>query len=222
MKSFWSSLHWRKSTSTPKFLSTAEAYFVCHIRPNFLHWVSVVRVQMYSFEFHILKVKILLDEIRGKGMTMIRSFSSCALNWPTSSFNILSLAWWLCSGRMQACWVCKLRLIGLSHSMARTNLNKSKKVLTSTTTVSKYIPKRPRIYINWNPPFQSQIYLVKTPLNVNIVKQDLLNKKRFLKILWNVVWKGGFLLIQILGFLGMYFDAVAVEVKTFLLLFIKY
>ena len=126
MKSFWSSLHWRKSTSTPKFLSTAEAYFVCHIRPNFLHWVSVVRVQMYSFEFHILKVKILLDEIRGKGMTMIRSFSSCALNWPTSSFNILSLAWWLCSGRMQACWVCKLRLIGLSHSMARTNLNKSK------------------------------------------------------------------------------------------------
>ena len=115
MKSFWSSLHWRKSTSTPKFLSTAEAYFVCHIRPNFLHWVSVVRVQMYSFEFHILKVKILLDEIRGKGMTMIRSFSSCALNWPTSSFNILSLAWWLCSGRMQACWVCKSRLIGLSQ-----------------------------------------------------------------------------------------------------------
>ena len=57
-----------------------------------------------------------------------------------------------------------------SHSMARANLNKSKKVLTSTTTASKYIPKRPRICINWNPPSQTQIYLVKVPLNVNIVK----------------------------------------------------
>ena len=34
------------------------------------------------------------------------------------------------------------------HSMARANLNKSKKVLTSTITASKYIPKRPRICIN--------------------------------------------------------------------------
>ena len=105
------------------------------------------------------------------------------------------------------------------HSMARANLNKSKKVLTSTTTVSKYIPKRPRICINWNPPFQTQIYLVKVPLNVNIVQQDLLNKNQFLKILWSEVWKGGFQLIQILGLFGMYFDAVVVEVKTFLLLF---
>ena len=31
--------------------------------------------------------------------------------------------------------------------------------------------------------------------------------------------KGGFQLIQILGLLGMYFDAVVAEVKTFLLLF---
>ena len=56
---------------------------------------------------------------------------------------------------------------------------------------------------------------------MNIVKQDLLklNKKQFLKILWSDVWKGGFQLIQILGLLGMYFDAVVVEVKTFLLLF---
>ena len=37
-------------------------------------------------------------------------------------------------------------------STARANLNKSKKILTSTTTASKYIPKRPRICINWNPP----------------------------------------------------------------------
>ena len=103
--------------------------------------------------------------------------------------------------------------------MARANLNKSKKILTSTTTASKYIPKRPRICINWYPPFQTQIYLVKLPLNVNIVKQDLLNKKQFLKILWSEVWKGGFQLIQILGLLGVYFDAVVLAVKTFLLLF---
>ena len=29
------SLHGRKSTPTPKILGTAEAYFVCHISPNF-------------------------------------------------------------------------------------------------------------------------------------------------------------------------------------------
>ena len=29
------SLNGRKSTPTPKFLGTAEAYFVCHIGPNF-------------------------------------------------------------------------------------------------------------------------------------------------------------------------------------------
>ena len=63
------------------------------------------------------------------------------------------------------------------HSMARANLNKSKKVLTFATKASKYISKRPRISINWNPPFQTQIYLVKLPLNVNIVKQDLLHKQ---------------------------------------------
>ena len=51
------------------------------------------------------------------------------------------------------------------------------------------------------------------------MKQDLLNKKQLLKILWCEVWKGGFQLIQILALLRMYFDAVVVEVKTFLLLF---
>ena len=29
------SLHGRKSTPNPKFLGTAEGYFVCHIGPNF-------------------------------------------------------------------------------------------------------------------------------------------------------------------------------------------
>ena len=50
-----------------------------------------------------------------------------------------------------------------------------------------------------------------------IVKQDLLNKKQFLKILWSEVWKGGFQLMEILGLLGMYFDAVVVEVFFFLI-----
>ena len=52
---------------------------------------------------------------------------------------------------------------------------------------------------------------------MNIVKQDVLNKKQFLKILWIDVWKGGFQLMQILGLLGMYFDAVVVEVEKYLL-----
>jgi hypothetical protein len=45
------SLHGRKFTPIPKFLGTEEAYFVCHIGPNFqisfdlcLHWVFVVCV----------------------------------------------------------------------------------------------------------------------------------------------------------------------------------
>ena len=105
------------------------------------------------------------------------------------------------------------------HSMARANLKESKYFSTSTTTASKYIPKRPRICINWNPLFQTQIYLVNVPLNVNIVKQDLLNKKQFLKILWSEVWKGGFQLMQILGLFGMYFDSVVVEVEKYLLFF---
>ena len=60
------------------------------------------------------------------------------------------------------------------------------------------------------PPFQTQIYLVKGPLNVNIVEQ-------FLKILWSEVWKRGFQLIQILGLSSMYFDSEVVELKKILL-----
>ena len=41
--------------------------------------------------------------------------------------------------------------------MARADLNKSKKVLVSTTIASKYIPKRLRICINWNPTFQTSL-----------------------------------------------------------------
>ena len=62
--------------------------------------------------------------------------------------------------------------------MVRANLNKSVWLVTNTTTASEFIPKRTRIYINWNPPFQTQIYLVKVPLNVNIEQVDLLHKKQ--------------------------------------------
>jgi hypothetical protein len=50
------SLYTRKSNPNPKFLATAEGYFVCHIGPKFhisfegiLHWVSVVRDQKHTF-----------------------------------------------------------------------------------------------------------------------------------------------------------------------------
>ena len=65
--------------------------------------------------------------------------------------------------------------------MARANLNKSFWLVTNTTTASKYIPKRTRICINWYPTFQTQNYLAKVHLNVNIVKQDLLHKNSFWK-----------------------------------------
>ena len=97
------------------------------------------------------------------------------------------------------------------HSMARANLNKSKKVLNSTTTASKYIPKRPRICFNWNSLFQTKIFFVKVPLNVNSVKQDLLNKKQFLKFLWSEEFQ----LIQTLRLFGI----MVVEFETFLILF---
>ena len=103
--------------------------------------------------------------------------------------------------------------------MARANLNKSVWLVINTTTASKYTPRRTRISIHWNPPFQTQIYLVKVPLSVNIVKQDLLHKKQFLKILWSEFWKGGFQLMLILVLLGMYFDAVVVFVTSQTLLY---
>ena len=58
----------------------------------------------------------------------------------------------------------------LEHSMAIANLNKSEELVEKTTEVSKYIPKRPQICIILNPPFRTQIYFVKVPLNVSVVK----------------------------------------------------
>ena len=47
--------------------------------------------------------------------------------------------------------------------------------MTNTTAASKYMPKRSIICIIWNPPCQTQIYLVKVSLNVfeNFMKWGL-------------------------------------------------
>ena len=63
----------------------------------------------------------------------------------------------------------KIYFTSSSHSMAIADMNKSEMFGTNATSASKYIPKRPWICINWNPPFQTKIYLVKAPLNVSIV-----------------------------------------------------
>ena len=51
-------------------------------------------------------------------------------------------------------------LVNSLHSMARANMNKSEKLVTNTTTASKYTPKRPGICINWNPPFQTSLHKI--------------------------------------------------------------
>ena len=103
-------------------------------------------------------------------------------------------------------WLINKKSNNVSHTQYGQSQSEKKKYTSQFilfTTASKYIPKRPRICINLNPPFQTQIYLLKVPLNVNIVKQDLLHKKQFSKNLWSEVWKGGFQLMQILGLWGM-------------------
>ena len=51
-------------------------------------------------------------------------------------------------------------LIALHHSMARADLDKSNELVTNTTTASKYIPRCPRICINWNPLFQTSLHKI--------------------------------------------------------------
>ena len=48
----------------------------------------------------------------------------------------------------------------LYHSMARANVNNSVWLVTNTPTASKYIPRRPKISINWNPPFQTSLHRI--------------------------------------------------------------
>jgi hypothetical protein len=101
--------------------------------------------------------------------------------------------------------------------MARANLNKSKKVLTSTTKASKYISKRPRICIN-GPHF------IKFSKTVFLISKSCFTMFTFRGTFTKKIWvsKGGFQLMQILGFLGMYFDAVVAEVKTFFYFYLEW
>ena len=110
------------------------------------------------------------------------------------------------------------------HSMARANLNKSVWLVTNTTAASKYIPRRPRISINWNHPFQYSLHKISKTVffrltifffrnKIFLFKKQLLFSFLFLKIYFiKKVWKGGFQLMLILGLLGMYFDAAVVFV----------
>ena len=122
-----------------------------------------------------------------------------------------------------------------SHSMATANLKKSEEFMTNTTAASKYIPRRPRISINWNPTFQSFFevnflklkfskifgslrnffcFTIHKKLNksCSLKKYFLALKKNSFETLWSEVWKVGFQFMLILGLLGMYFDAAVVFV----------
>ena len=72
------SLHCRKSTTTPKLLGMAEAYFVCYIGPNFsdffdlcLHWVSVVG----AFYFESKAILSFLKVIKSQKLFFLASIS---------------------------------------------------------------------------------------------------------------------------------------------------
>ena len=65
--------------------------------------------------------------------------------------------------------------------MAMGNLNKSKES-TQTATIALKVPRGP-LFTNLKSHFWTKISLVKVPLNVKIVQQDLLHRKQFLKIL---------------------------------------
>ena len=70
-------------------------------------------------------------------------------------------------------WKRRIGILMSWHSMARANLNKSEWLVTNTSTASKYIPKRPRICINWNPTFRPHIlnFSKSVSYEVNITSQ---------------------------------------------------
>ena len=72
------------------------------------------------------------------------------------------------------------------HSMARANLNESNKLVTNITAASKYIPRRPRICINWNLLFQTSLH--------KIFKNCFLWSKSCLTMFTKKIlaWKGDF------------------------------
>ena len=73
------------------------------------------------------------------------------------------------------------KIKGHFHSMATANLNKSEDFVTNTTAVSKYIPVRPRISINWNPTFQTSLYKILKVILFRLRIFFFMNKKLFSK-----------------------------------------
>ena len=67
------------------------------------------------------------------------------------------------------------------HSMATANLKKSEEFVTNTTAASKYIPRRPRISINWNPTFQTSLHKISKEIFFRLTKFFFRNKNFFSK-----------------------------------------
>ena len=72
------------------------------------------------------------------------------------------------------------------HSMARGNLNKSEWLVTNTTAALEYIAKRPRICINWNPPFQT--LLQRFFKNCLSWSKSYFKKSHLKVLLLSVIW----------------------------------
>ena len=56
------------------------------------------------------------------------------------------------------------------HSMATANLKKGEEFVTNTTAASKYIPRRSRISINWNPTFQTSLHKISKEVFFRLTK----------------------------------------------------
>ena len=66
-----------------------------------------------------------------------------------------------------------------AHSMAIAILNKSEEIVKNTTAASKYIPRRPRISINWNPPFQTSLHKNSKEIFFRLIKFFFQEQKFF-------------------------------------------
>ena len=93
-----------------------------------------------------------------------------------STFVFMKIKWFINVIFMIKFLIIKGKWKSTAQSMARANLNKDKCFLTSAATAWKYILKRPRICINWNPPFRPHFIFQKKFSFLCIVKQK---KKKF-------------------------------------------
>ena len=69
--------------------------------------------------------------------------------------------------------------LSLSHRTAIAILNKSEEIVKNTTAASKYIPRRPRIIINWNPPFQTSLHKNSKEFFFRLTKFFFQEQKKF-------------------------------------------